>query len=106
MMIIVRKEYASKNKINAAIFMKSGCIFYPFKNSCFSHEKIFWSVPYESIQMTQDVAEMWVKGYSHQDRDNIISPPKLYLSDFNWVSNWIDKHYFYKINEFILFFYL
>ena len=53
MMMIVRKEYASKNKINAAIFMKSGWI-EPSKVSEIGNAKIQRSPEKSMVVMVID----------------------------------------------------
>ena len=84
-------------------FSRTGCIFYPINQTCFSENKISWSVK-EGIKSHSKMVELWAKGFYHQNKSKktIISDEEKYLSNFNWVKTWIDLHFYYKIFEYLL----
>jgi hypothetical protein len=84
-------------------FFKTGCIFYPLNKTCFSTETVSWSKK-SHLKSYSDVVSLWAKGYWVQDNSKYkkISDKKLFNKDFNWLKFWIEKHFFYKIFEFLL----
>ena len=84
-------------------FLKTGCIFYPVNKTCFSVENVSWSTK-NHLKIYSEVVSLWAKGYGVQDdsRYKKIDDIKLFNKDFNWVKFWIEKHFFYKVFEFIL----
>ena len=49
---------------------------------------------------------LWAKSYDTQNSSKYtkIENKKLFLKNFNWIKFWIEKHFFYKIFEFLLIF--
>jgi hypothetical protein len=84
-------------------FFKTGCIFYPLNNTCFSKENISWSEK-NRIKEYSEMVSLWAKGYWAQDKSkyNKIIDKKLYNQNYNWIKFWIEKHFFYKVFEFLL----
>jgi hypothetical protein len=84
-------------------FFKTGCIFYPLNNTCFSKENISWSEK-NRIKEYSEMVSLWAKGYWVQDKSkyNKIIDKKLYNQNYNWIKFWIEKHFFYKVFEFLL----
>lgn len=85
-------------------FIKTGCIFYPINSTCFPKEKIFWSEKAYLKSYSQTV-ELWSKSYDAQKKNSNyekIEDKNVYLEDFNWVKFWLEKHFFYKVFEFLL----
>ena len=84
-------------------FFKTGCIFYPLNSTCFSKEKIFWSEKQE-IKEYSEMVRFWAKAYYTQDKSKYdkIENKNLYIKNFNWFKFWVEKHFFYKIFEFLI----
>ena len=82
---------------------KTGCIFYPVNKTCFSSETIPWSEK-GRIKNYSKIVTLWAKGYWHQDNSKYekIDDTKIYLQNFKWFKFWVEKHFFYKIFEFLL----
>ena len=81
-------------------FINSGCLIYGFKSLCFGGSQIFWGIPVDEIIQRRIWIETWAKaGAAPNFR---IENPEFYLSNFNWVSNWIKMHFFNKISDFIV----
>ncbi len=84
-------------------FFKTGCIFYPLNSTCFTQESIWWSEKYR-INDYSKIVRLWTKGYYAQKDskyDKILDKDK-FEKNFNWFKYWIEKHFFYKIFEFIM----
>ena len=81
-------------------FINSGCLVYGFKSLCFGGSQIFWGIPVDEIIQRRIWIETWAKaGAAPNFRiDNL----EFYLSNFNWVSNWFNMHFFTKITDFII----
>tara|TARA_E500000331_G_scaffold298893_1_gene298970 strand:- start:559 stop:1263 length:705 start_codon:yes stop_codon:yes gene_type:complete len=84
-------------------FFKTGCVFYPLNNTCFSKENISWSKK-DRLKSYSEVVTLWAKGYWVQDDSKYekINDTKIYNKDYNWLKFWIEKHFFYKVSEFLL----
>ena len=84
-------------------FFKTGCIFYPLNNTCFSKENISWSKKNRIKEYSENIS-LWAKGYWVQDNSKYkkIIDKKLYNQNYNWIKFWIEKHFFYKVFEFLL----
>jgi len=84
-------------------FFKTGCLFYPLKQTCFSVENISWS-QIELVKKHSNIVSSWAKGYYAQDKSeyNKIDNEELFNQNFNWLKYWIEFHFFYKVFEFLL----
>ena len=84
-------------------FFKTGCIFYPLSKTCFSVENVSWSEKTHLISYSKTVS-LWAKGYWVQDdsRYEKINDTKIFNQNYNWLKFWIEKHFFYKVFEFLL----
>ena len=81
-------------------FINSGCLIYGFKSLCFGGREIFWGIPVDEIIQRRIWIETWAKaGAAPNFR---IENLEFYLSNFNWVSNWLHMHFFTKISDFII----
>ena len=89
--------------LTSSSFFKTGCIFYPVNSTCFSKEKVFWSEKHE-IKEYSEMIRYWAKAYYTQDKSKYdkIENKNLYNKNFNWLKFWIEKHFFYKIFEFLI----
>ena len=79
-------------------FMNTGCFVYPLKISC--NENFIWSISASEVSYMNEWYQLWSKagaspGYAIDDRS-------VYISNFNWLGNWIDKYFFNKVSDYIL----
>lgn len=81
--------------------VNSGCITYFIDSTC-GKKILSWSVDSDQIYNFSKHVELTAKGYYHQKALDKIINPSDYLMHFNWIKNWIEIHFFYRIFEFIL----
>ncbi len=79
-------------------FVNTGCILYPISFTCF--ENFTWSIPTDSVKKMNDWYELWAK--SGATPNYRVPNPEVYITDFNWVNNWIQNYFFTKVSDFIL----
>jgi len=79
-------------------FLNSGCLVYPASFTCFNN--LYWSFPESTIENVRQWYEAWSKAGATPTYivDNIPS----YISNFNWVGNWIENYFFNKLSDFLL----
>jgi hypothetical protein len=80
-------------------FFNSGCIFYPFKSTCFNSNTIPWAVNYKMIDLEKKVSSKWAKGFYHQKENPKILSYQSYKKNFNWISSWYQSHFKSKMLE-------
>ena len=78
-------------------FFNTGCLLYPVEFTCF--ENLSWSLKHEAQQMN-DWYEQWSKAGAGPDYR--VLNPDIYIQNFNWVNNWVDKYFFNKVSDFLL----
>jgi hypothetical protein len=89
--------------------LKSGCLLFILKGSCFSKEVLSWVVPPGHFTITLNgvtwdwikLGELWSKAFLEQQNLNHIE----YLKNFNWVYYWFKKHFIYRFTDFLLLFF-
>ena len=79
-------------------FFNTGCLLYPVQQTCISG--IEWGIPRSEVSNLNTHYQWWAKagggpGYSHEMEKD------LYVKNFNWLSNWIDKYFFNKMTDFL-----
>ena len=80
-------------------FMKTGCLNYLIKSSCFSNEKSGWAINHKQINDVKKLTKNWARGFYHQKGDKINEID--YNKELNWFSNWFDVHFKIKILPFV-----
>ena len=80
-------------------YFNTGCLLYPVQQTCVSG--IEWGIPRSEVSALNTHYQWWSKagggpGYSHEIEK------ELYVQNFNWLSNWIDRYFFNKISDFLL----
>ena len=79
-------------------FSNTGCFIYPASFTCL--ESFSWSIPKKEVIQMKTWYELWSKaGASPTYRIENID---IYLSGLNWVSNWVQNHFFNKISDYLL----
>ena len=79
-------------------FFNTGCLLFPNINSCFTN--MSWSLQPDVITYLNLHYENWAKAGSGAGYENLNKQE--YISNFNWVSNWIDKYFFNKVSDYLL----
>ena len=82
----------------AVNFFNTGCMLYPVKVLCF--ESFSWSIPLNEVDQMNNWYQQWAKAGANPDYR--VENPELYIKNFNWVGNWIDKYFFNKVSDFLL----
>ena len=78
-------------------FFNTGCFLYPVKFTCIS--SVDWSISQTEVSRMSSWYELWSKsGASPNFR---IEDPEKYISNFNWVSRWVENYFFNKVSDFI-----
>ena len=80
-------------------FFNTGCLLFPEKKTCFFDMP--WSLSLDTVEYLRIHYENWAKagsgaGYALKQADKLN-----YISNFNWVENWIEKFFFNKVSDFI-----
>ena len=81
-------------------FFSTGCFVYPEKKTCLFN-KYPWSLPENEVERMSLHYEWWAKagggaGYNHEMKQSE------YIKGFNWLTNWIDRHFFNKVLDTLL----
>ena len=77
----------------------TGCLLYPVQQTCISG--IEWGIPKSEVSTLNTHYQWWSKagggpGYSHEIEK------ELYVQNFNWLPNWVDRYFFNKMSDFLL----
>ena len=81
-------------------FLNTGCLLFPEKLSCFGNYS--WSLSEKTVDYLSLHYETWAKAGVGSNY-GIPQDEKLkYISNFSWVTNWIDRYFFNKVSDFIL----
>lgn len=78
----------------------TGCLIYPLKFSCLNN--ISWSIPHYEIEKMLIHYENWSKAGATTGFKFKADNPQEYISNFNWVSGWIERYFFNKVSDFLL----
>ena len=79
-------------------FFNTGCLIYPLTNSCFTD--FDWSIQTKEIEMMALHYEGWSK--AGKGPNFVVDDINNYVTDFNWVNNWLNKYFFFKVSDFLL----
>ena len=79
-------------------FLNTGCLIYPLVNSCFTN--FDWSIQVKEIEMMRLHYEGWSK--AGKTPSYVVNDLSNYVKDFNWLNNWINKYFFFKVSDFLL----
>jgi hypothetical protein len=79
-------------------FLNTGCFVYPSSITCI--DNLDWSIGKLKTNLMNEHYHLWSKAGKTPNFN--IDNPKLYLSNFNWVSNWINLYFFNKISDLII----
>ena len=79
-------------------FLNSGCLFYPLKFTCF--DKLIWAPTLDSIVSHGKWFELWSKAGATPNYR--VEDPDYYVQYLNWVPNWINNYFFFKVTDTLL----
>ena len=85
-------------KIIFTNFVNTGCLIYPIKQSCFTN--FAWSLELREVERMSLHYETWSKAGASPNY--YVKSPELYVSNFNWLNNWINEYFFFKFTDFFL----
>ena len=80
-------------------FFNTGCLLFPEKKTCFFN--VPWSLTLDTVEYLSIHYENWAKagsgaGYALANSDKLN-----YISNLNWVDNWLDRYFFNKVSDLI-----
>ena len=80
-------------------YLNTGCLLYPAEKTCIIKQE--WSISKKEVRRMSTHYEWWAKagggpGYSSEIK------PEIYVKKFNWVNNWIQRHFFNKVFDTLL----
>ena len=80
--------------LNLAInYLNTGCLLYPAEKTCIAKQE--WSIEKEEVKLMALHYEWWSKAGGGPGYRSEIEP-KIYVKNFQWVQNWIDRHFLIK----------
>ncbi len=79
-------------------FLNSSCLIFPISFTCF--ENLSWSIEKSEIKEVKIWFELWSKGGANPEF--IVKDRLNYITNLNWISNWMDIYFFNKVSDFIL----
>ncbi len=79
-------------------FFSTGCFLYPEKKTCFNTS---WSIPIKEVELMNTHYEWWAKAGGGPNYKSELDKDE-YIKNFNWVKNWIQKHFFNKVTDTLL----
>ena len=80
-------------------YFNTGCFLYPAQKTCVVKQE--WSLPENEIKRMSLHYEWWAKAGGGPNYTSEIEP-EIYVKNFNWVKNWIDRHFFNKVSDTLL----
>ena len=78
--------------------LNTGCLIYPISITCF--EEFDWSISKDETILMNEHYQLWSKAGKTPNFN--IENTEFYLSNFNWVSNWIKLYFFNKVSDLLL----
>ena len=80
-------------------FFNTGCLLYPIQQTCIT--AVEWAIPKTEVSALNTHYQWWSKAGGGPGYRSSIEP-EIYIQNFNWVSNWIDRYFFNKVSDFLL----
>ncbi|MDC3036040.1 hypothetical protein OA107_01480 [Candidatus Pelagibacter sp.] len=80
-------------------YLNTGCLIYPAEKTCFGNKE--WSIPNDEVKGLSIHYEWWAKGGGGPNY-KVDMDPKEYIKNFNWLNNWVDRHFFNKVSDSLL----
>ena len=80
-------------------FFNTGCFLYPVQATCI--EMVEWGISKSDVSRLNTHYQWWSKAGGGPGYKSPIEP-ELYIQDFNWLMNWINRYFFTKVSDFLL----
>lgn len=80
-------------------YLNTGCLLYPAEKTCIIKQE--WSIEKKEVKRMSLHYEWWAKAGGGPGYVSDIKP-ETYVKNFNWLSNWIDRHFFNKVSDTLL----
>ena len=80
-------------------YLNTGCFLYPAEKSCVIKQE--WSIEKEEVKRMSLHYEWWSKAGGGPGYESEIKP-EVYVKKFNWINNWIERHFFNKVTDTLL----
>ena len=77
-------------------YLNTGCLVYPSEKTCFGNKE--WSIPKEEVKGLSIHYEWWAKAGGGADY-KVEMDSKEYIKNFNWLKNWVNRHFFNKVSD-------
>ena len=78
--------------------INSGCLFFPLTFTCF--ENLPWTLDVSLINDISVWFELWSKAGASPNY--IVDDRITYISNLNWLTNWINNYFFNKVTDYLL----
>jgi hypothetical protein len=79
-------------------FINSGCLFFPLTFTCFKN--LPWTLDIGAINDISIWFELWSKAGASPNY--IVNDRLSYISELNWLTNWISNYFFNKVSDYLL----
>ena len=80
-------------------YFNTGCFLYPAEKTCIFEQD--WSIKKKEVKRMSLHYEWWAKAGGGPGYISEIEPEE-YVKNFNWVKNWIERHFFNKVSDTLL----
>ena len=80
-------------------YLNTGCLLYPAEKTCVIKQK--WSIEKKEVKRMSTHYEWWAKAGGGPGYQSDVKP-EIYVKKFNWISNWIQRHFFNKVLDTLL----
>lgn len=79
------------------VFLNTGCLIYPASFTCM--DNLEWAIPIEQVENMKNWYSLWSKAGANPNFRTL--DPEIYLSNFNWITNWVKDYFFTKVSDFL-----
>ena len=80
-------------------YFNTGCFLYPAVKTC--SEKVIWHIPKNEVRIMNTHYEWWAKAGGGPNYNSELKKEE-YIDNFNWLTNWFDRHFVGKITDTLL----
>ena len=80
-------------------YFNTGCFLYPAVKTC--SEKVIWHIPKNEVRIMNTHYEWWAKAGGGPNYKSELKKEE-YIDNFNWLSNWFDRHFVGKVTDTLL----
>ena len=77
-------------------YFNTGCFLYPSVTTCVVEQS--WSIPKKEVQTLKTHYEWWSKAGGGANYKSEMDS-EVYIKNFNWLENWIKRHFFNKVSD-------